>query len=113
MWGAQIIDQLRPTQDDFVVTKKGYGGFTGTSLNGVLHNLGVNTCIMTGVGAHVCVETTIREGVGLGFEMIVASDAVGPLNHPNLRTISMFFADVHTTDEVIRSLIQLKIEQRE
>ena len=113
MWGAQIIDQLRPTKDDFIVTKKGYGGFTGTSLNGVLHNLGVNTCIMTGVGAHVCVETTIREGVGLGFEMIVASDAVGPLDHPNLRTLSMFFADVHTTDEVIRSLIQLKVEQRE
>lgn len=110
-WGAQIIDELKPIEGDFIVTKKGYGGFTGTSLNGLLHNLSVNTCTMTGVGAHVCVETTVREGVGLGFEMIVVSDAIGPMNHPNLKTLSSFFADVHTTDEVIGLLIQLKVGQ--
>jgi nicotinamidase-related amidase len=113
MWGAQIIDQLQPAEEDFIVTKKGYGGFTGTSLNGLLHNLRVNTCIMTGVGAHVCVETTVREGVGLGFEMIVVSDAIGPSNHPNLKTLSIFFADVQATDEVVGLLVRLKVEQKQ
>lgn len=108
-WGAQILGDLQPAEGDFIITKKGYCGFTGTMLNGLLRNLQVNTCIMTGVGAAVCVETTVRAGVGLGFQMIVVSDATGPVDHPNLAHLSKFFADVHTTKDVVRLLAQLKV----
>ena len=112
-WGAQIIDELKPDPGDMIVTKKGYGGFTNTPLNIYLRNLGVTTCVMTGVGTNVCVETTTRQGTELNYYMIVVSDATadGKVSHDSsLATIGAFFGDVMTTDEVIAALRSLGAE---
>ena len=58
-----------------VITKKGYGAFTHTPFDVYLRNLGVTTCIMTGVATSVCVETTTRQEVDLNYYMIVLRDA--------------------------------------
>src|SRR5215813_10491692 len=39
-WGAQIVEELAPAQDDYVLTKKGHGAFFGTTLDLTLSNLG-------------------------------------------------------------------------
>jgi len=112
-WGAQIIDELKPEPGEMVITKKGYGAFSNTPLNIYLRNLGVSTCIMTGVGTNVCVETTIRQGTDLNYYMIVVSDATadGKASHDSsLKTIAAFFGDVMATDEVIVALQSLGTE---
>lgn len=107
-WGAQIIDELSPEKGEHVIVKKGYGGFYNTPLDTILRNLGVNTCVMTGVTTCVCVSTTTREGVELNFRMIVVSDTTAEihreLHEAELKTMAWAFADVKTTDEVIKML---------
>jgi len=107
-WGNQIIDELTPQKGDYIVVKKGYGGFHNTELEPMLRNLGVDTCVMTGVGTPVCVGTTVREGVNRNFRMIVVSDGTAALSKASheaeLRLLPFVFADVKTSDEVLKML---------
>ena len=59
-WGAQIIDQLRPQEGELLVVKKGFGGFSNTPLDTILRNMGVTTCVVSGVTTCVCVSNTVR-----------------------------------------------------
>ena len=107
-WGAQIIDDLKPQEGEHLVVKKGFGGFSNTPLDTVLRNMGVTTCIVSGVTTCVCVSMTIRGGVEYNYRMIVVSDAVAEVDRTTheaeLRTMARIFADVKTTDEVIGML---------
>jgi ureidoacrylate peracid hydrolase len=107
-WGSQIVDELKPEPGDHLVVKKGFGGFANTPLDTILRNLGVNTCVMAGVTTCVCVSTTIREGVEYNYRMIIVSDAVAEVHRDTheaeLKTMARIFADVKSTDEVIKML---------
>ena len=107
-WGAQIIDDLKPQEGEHLVVKKGFGGFSNTPLDTVLRNMGVTTCVVSGVTTCVCVSTTVRGGVEYNYRMILASDAVAEVDqvtHENeLKTMARIFADVKTTDKVIEML---------
>ena len=48
-WGAQIIAELTPEKGEHVVVKKSYDGFYNTPLETILRNLGVNTCVTSGL----------------------------------------------------------------
>jgi ureidoacrylate peracid hydrolase len=107
-WGAQIVDDLKPQKGEHLVTKKGFGGFSNTPLDTILRNMGVTTCVVSGVTTCVCVSTTIRGGVEHNYHMILAKDAVAEVNRDTheaeLRTMARIFADVKTTDEVVAML---------
>jgi nicotinamidase-related amidase len=111
-WGAQIIDDLKPQEGDHLIVKKGFGGFSNTPLDAVLRNMGVTTCVVSGVTTCVCVSTTIRGGVEYNYRMIVVSDAVAEVDRvtheAELKTMARIFADVKTTDEVIRMLDSIR-----
>ena len=91
-----------------MVVKKGFGGFSNTPLDTVLRNLGVTTCVVSGVTTCVCVSTTVRGGIEYNYRMIVVSDAVAEIDRTThqaeLKTMERIFADVKTTDEVIGTL---------
>ena len=107
-WGAQIIDDLKPQEGEHLVVKKGLGGFSNTPLDTVLRNLGVTTCVVSGVTTCICVSTTVRGGVEYNYRMILVSDAVAEVDRTTheaeLKTMGRIFADVKTTDEVMGML---------
>ena len=107
-WGAQIVDELAPCQGEHLVIKKGFGGFSHTPLDTILHNLGINTCVVAGVTTCVCVSTTIRGGVDHNYRMIIVSDATAEiqreLHEAELKILARSFADPKTTDEIIRMI---------
>ena len=107
-WGAQIVDELAPQKGEQVVDKKGYNGFHNTSLDAILRNLGVNTCVMTGVTTCVCVTSTTRAGIERNFRMIFVSDCTAEVgreaHEAELQILSRAYADIKTTDEVIKML---------
>jgi nicotinamidase-related amidase len=105
-WGAQIVDELKPREGEHLVIKKGFGGFApSTPLDTILRNMGVNTCVVTGVTTCVCVSTTVRGGVEHNYRMILARDAVAEVSREaheaELRTMDRLFADLRGTDEII------------
>jgi ureidoacrylate peracid hydrolase len=107
-WGAQIVDELKPHSGEHLIVKKGFGGFSNTPLDTILRNMGITTCVMTGVTTCVCVSTTIRGGVEHNYHMILVKDAVAEVSREaheaELKTMDRIFADVKTTDEVLMML---------
>jgi nicotinamidase-related amidase len=111
-WGAQIIDDLKPQEGEHLVVKKGFGGFSNTPLDTVLRNMGVATCVVSGVTTCVCVSTTVRGGVEHNYRMILVSDAVAEIDRTTheaeLKTMARIFADVKTTDEITGMLYAMR-----
>ena len=107
-WGAQIVDDLAPQQGEHLVVKKGFAGFSNTPLDTILRNMGVTTCVVSGVTTCVCVSTTVRGGVEHNYRMILVRDAVAEVDRDThdaeLKTMDRLFADVKTTNEVMAML---------
>jgi len=105
---ADIIPELKPEETDTIILKTTNGTFSSTDLEHQLKNIGVNTIIVVGVVTHVCVENTARIAFDLGFNVFVVNDACAgwspTLHNAALRGMELFFIDVLTTDEVLKSL---------
>ena len=73
--GAEVIPQLELCDKDYVVPKRRYSGFFQTNLDMLLRELDIETVIMTGLHAHMCVRHTTADAYQLGYNIIVAKDA--------------------------------------
>ncbi|MEU4162704.1 cysteine hydrolase [Actinoplanes sp. NPDC026670] len=76
-YGHDIIDELKPAEDEPVVDKPGKGAFYATDLHKILDNDGIKSLVVTGVTTEVCVHTTVREANDRGYECLVLADCVG------------------------------------
>jgi ureidoacrylate peracid hydrolase len=107
-WGTRIIEELTPHESDHRVRKTSFGGFFQTPLDRILRNLDIKTLIITGVNTSFCVESTVREAVSYGYEVILVSDATAnfdPEGHKaTLKVIAAGFGEVLGTEEVIKLL---------
>jgi nicotinamidase-related amidase len=107
-WGAQIIDALKPRDREHLVVKKGFGGFANTPLDTILRNMGVNSCVVSGVTTCVCVSNTVRGGVEHNYRMVIAAEGVAEVNKQahagELTTMQRLFADVMPVAEIIGHL---------
>ena len=73
--GAEVIPELNQSESDYTVPKRRYSGFFHTDLDLLLHELGVDTVILTGLHTHMCVRHTAADAYCLGYDIVVASDA--------------------------------------
>ena len=73
--GAEVIPELKVCSKDYVVPKRRYSGFFHTDLDLLLHELGVDTVIMTGLHTHMCVRHTSADAYCLGYNVVFAKDA--------------------------------------
>lgn len=80
-WGAEIF-HFTPAEGEQIVTKHVYSGFHQTNLHAVLQAQGVNTLLLTGVATNVCVDSTLRDGFFLGYNIVLVEDAVGSNSAP-------------------------------
>jgi nicotinamidase-related amidase len=107
-WGAQPVPGLEPQDGDTVIEKQRVSAFFGTPLDVKLRGLGVNTVIVTGAWTNMSVESTIRYGADLGYEMVLASDGTSTVNGDWQRAAEEYavtnLADVKTTDELVSEL---------
>jgi len=110
-WGAEILEGVKLPEGYYRVYKKGNSAFGLTHMQRLLRNLGVNTCIITGDSTTGCVSDTAREGVGLGYELIVVSDATSRANIPYHQVLANR-AEVKSTDEVLAWLEELQPASR-
>lgn len=75
-WGACIVDELDPGDQDIHVTKHRFSGFWDTELDSILRNIGVRTLFFAGVNADQCVMTTLEDASFLGYDVLMLRDCV-------------------------------------
>jgi ureidoacrylate peracid hydrolase len=78
--GAEIVDELSPQPQDYIVEKHSMNAFYNTELEDILKALRCDTLIFTGVATNFCVETTIRSALNRGYNIVVLSDCVATIS---------------------------------
>lgn len=106
-FGVQVIDALKPAENEIVIEKYRYDAFYATNLEPVLRSIrGLNqidTVIITGTLTEVCCESTARGAYMRDYKVAFVSDATGALTAPaqvaTENVIRTFFGRVMTTAE--------------
>lgn len=62
-------------EGDIVVFKHHWGAFIGTDLDLQLRRRGVKTVVVAGIATNMGVESTVRSGWELSYDMVVVEDA--------------------------------------
>ncbi len=93
---------------DILVTKRHWGAFAGTDLEQQLKSRGIDTVVLTGISTNAGVESTARQGTGLGFAFVLVEDACSSQNaeHHRFAFEHIFprLTRVRSTDEVLAAL---------
>jgi len=76
IWGADIIDELKPKNGERIIHKRRYSGFLGTDLDILLKELDITQLIITGVVTNICVLYTAYDARMLGYEVIIPRNCV-------------------------------------
>ncbi|WP_394560198.1 cysteine hydrolase family protein [Aquipseudomonas alcaligenes] len=92
-YGHDLIDELQPLPGEPVIDKPGYSAFAATDLELLLRNRGITDLIICGVTTEVCVSSTLRSAVDLGYACTLVSDACGS-GYPELHAAALAMVDV-------------------
>jgi len=74
-WDGSVIDELGWTPADLTVDKVRFDAFLWTSLDPLLHGLGVNHLQICGVVTNICVESTVRAAFMRDYPVTLLGDA--------------------------------------
>ena len=95
-WGWEIVDELAPREDETVIRKVRYDAFYGTHLDHFLRLWDVNTLIICGTVANICVHYTAASAALRWYHVIIPHDTVSALYEidleSSLRQVAFLFA---------------------
>ena len=77
--GADVIEQLKPHKQDYVISKTYYSCFYKTSLDKLLKKLKTNHLIITGVVTNICILYTTAEAYMRGYKVTIPKNCVAAL----------------------------------
>lgn len=113
---AEFHKDLQPGKGDIVIAKATPSSFVGTDLDAQLKKLGIKDLIVTGLMTHMCVSSTARDAVPLGYQVIIPEDATATrslatwdnnivdskdLQRAALAAVADVFAEIKTTQQVL------------
>jgi nicotinamidase-related amidase len=109
-WGWEIVGELTPREDELVIRKVRYDAFYGTHLDHYLRVWGVDTLVICGTVANICVHYTAASAALRWFEVVVPRDATSALDpfdlEASLRQTSFLFAGKITESKSIKTFSQ-------
>jgi len=74
-WDAQVLDAIKPADDEIVIPKTSSSPFMSTNIDYVLRNLGVRSLIIAGILTDQCIDSAARDACDLGYLVTIATDA--------------------------------------
>lgn len=106
-WGWGIVDELSPREDELVVRKVRYDAFYGTHLDHFLRLWGVDTLVLCGTVANICVHYTAASAALRWYDVVVPKDATSALDpfdlESSLRQTAFLFNGAITEACAIRA----------
>lgn len=74
--GADFVPELEPDDNTFVLSPhKQLSGFWSNDVGIQLRQRGIDTIVLAGMSANLCVESHLRDAVENGFEVLTVTDA--------------------------------------
>ncbi|WP_313758590.1 isochorismatase family cysteine hydrolase [Tissierella sp.] len=102
---GEIISELAPIDDEIVITKTTDSAITGSNLRLVLHNMGIDTVVVTGVFTDQCVSGTVRSLADESFNVWLIEDAcmasTERIQQNELEILNNIYCHVINTDELL------------
>jgi len=106
-WGWEIVDELSPREGEYVIRKIRYDAFYGTHLDHFLRFWGVDTLIICGTVANICVHYTAASAALRWYRVIVPRDATSALHtfdlESSLRQTAFLFNGTITESDAIKT----------
>jgi nicotinamidase-related amidase len=103
-WGWQVVDELAPGEDEATIRKPRYDAFYGTGLEHLLRLWDVDTLIICGTVANICVHYTASSAAMRWFEVIVPSDCISSFNdfdmEASLSQTATLLGEVTSSDRI-------------
>lgn len=96
--GAEVIKELELCEKDFVVPKRHYSGFFGTDLNILLKDLGVDTCVIAGLHAHMCCRHTGADAYQNGYDLCVPKQTTDSFTEEDYLMGLKYFKETYGAD---------------
>ena len=75
-WGSEFHPQLEPDDETILCAPhKNLSGFHTSDVDIQLRKRGINTIVLCGMSANLCVESHLRDAEEKGYEVLVVNDA--------------------------------------
>lgn len=94
---VDFAPEATPLPGETIITKVRPNAFAGTILDETLKKLARRKIIISGYMTHMCVSTTARAALDLGYETTVIADACATRDLPDTMGGTLSAADVHRT----------------
>ena len=105
-WGWELVEELAPLVDEAVVRKVRYDAFYGTALDHLLRTWDIETLVICGTVANICVHYTAASAALRWYEVVIPRDATSALDpfdlEASLRQTSFLFGGKVTHVESMR-----------
>jgi ureidoacrylate peracid hydrolase len=102
-WGADFYG-CEPAAGEPVIEKNCFSGFIGTDLEARLQAAGIRSIVLAGVQTNICVDSTLRDGLALGFHVAIAGDCVAShtpqLHDATLANVRLAMGEVLSRSEI-------------
>jgi nicotinamidase-related amidase len=106
-WGWEIVEELKPLEDELVIQKVRYDAFYGTHLDHFLRTWGTKTVIVCGTVANICVHYTAASAALRWYGVVIPKDATSALDpfdlESSLRQTAFLFDGKITTSEAVKT----------
>ena len=106
-WDGEVIDALKPGDDEIVLPKTSSNVFVSTNLDYVLRNLSTKYLVISGIVTDQCVEGAVRDGCDLGYLVTLVTDACATYTqerHDNSLRAIKGYCRQRTTDEFLAEI---------
>ncbi len=96
--GGQIVSQVAPVDGEAVIAKTLPNAFAGTDLQEQLRATGREPLIFAGFMTHMCVSSSVRAALDLGFRSTVVAGACATRDLPLAGTGVVSALDLHAAE---------------
>lgn len=120
--GVEIHQLVYPKENENVIIKHTPNSFFQTDLNNELSKKEINNLIVCGMMSHMCIDTTVRHGKLIGYNITVIEDActspdlnfkentinANTVHQVIMASLNGAFANIFTADEWIKTQNNIK-----
>ncbi|MEO5929386.1 MAG: cysteine hydrolase family protein [Candidatus Kapaibacterium sp.] len=107
--GWRIVPELERNDNDAVVHKRSCDAFCETELSDLLSHHHVKQLLITGCATDFCVDTTIRAGMSLEYDITVVEDGHTTADRPHMDAVSVIRHHNWVWENLIHPRTQVKV----